>query len=1005
MTTPTTVTKWTQWPPRAAVLIFHVLLLWAVQGWSFSPNALQGMCTGRRSRIGTFVTPIRSARKTGTDRVVPERRQDKWQKGFEEYRICAAAASSPQQRIYPQHVRKWASLQRYRHKQGALNETRVALLNEIGFQFESTIDDGWMTRYKGLQKVYRTSGSCWVSRGKSRQSRQLYDWVANQRKNYRAGKLSKERIDKLEAIGFEWQVERRPRKPRLTISREDSWGAMFDQLERYAGKHGHCSVRKNQDKKLFSWLEQQRRLYRASLRSTGSETNPSSLQSSSPSSPSSLLSDERISRLRGLNVSWFPAVWQERFDELVVFSDKHGHTLLPPGHPLAGWAATQRAQYRCYQRDQSSSSLTEDQIEALTGIGFVWTTVPKEWTTAFWELCSFKAKHGTTKVPLATGSLGRWVWQQRKEREDLTEIQTSLLDTLGFDFHVSEEALWQDHFMLLLRFVFKHRHAFVTLDNDESGLLVPWVREQRIQFYRRKEGKSSTLDDDRIEKLEKARFFWEARSKRWYDSYLLYKQYAVSDKASNSLHKRLSTWAERQRQEYWRRQNGEESAMTDERAALLGSIGFEFSVSSEWETYQRHRRRFSNDKVWEAMFEKLRKHQAVVKENDQTTMSSSLSAWQRHQRHEYRRFQRGKPTLLTIERIKLLNSTEFVWDINESSWKEKYNALRRYQEKNGNTLVSAADSPVLAQWVKRQRLQYRLLQEGKASLLSKEKIKMLREVGFVFDVSIDRWMTRYHELMEYRSEHGTTVVPRSSGPLGQWVGSQRKLYAHWKAGKKSTMTSEKADLLDEIGFEWTVNKFYGEFEDKRTYWGKEDNWQSNLALLREFQQTHGHCLVPLDSGKLGEFVRFQRIEHRRRQLGKPSCLTDARFEALEGLGFVWRVTDNAWNVKLSLLRRFVAKHGNALVSKQNDESGILVPWVHYLRRQYRLRQDGRTATYISIKQIEQLNEVSPALSCLALSCPKHGSLRCTKWYRSMSQSTPNKSVLVLCGFMNSCVPL
>ena len=42
----------------------------------------------------------------------------------------------------------------------------------------------------------------------------LGEWVRNQRDAYKAGKLSAERIDRFEALGFVWVAPRGPRRHR-----------------------------------------------------------------------------------------------------------------------------------------------------------------------------------------------------------------------------------------------------------------------------------------------------------------------------------------------------------------------------------------------------------------------------------------------------------------------------------------------------------------------------------------------------------------------------------------------------------------------------------------------------------------------------------------------------------------------------------------------------------------------------------------------------------------------
>jgi hypothetical protein len=61
--------------------------------------------------------------------------------------------------------------------------------------------------------------------------------------------------------------------------------------------------------------------------------------------------------------------------------------------------------------------------------------------------------------------------------------------------------------------------------------------------------------------------------------------------------------------------------------------------------------------------------------------------------------------------------------------------------------------------------------------------------------------------------------------------------------KQSPMTLERIDLLNDVGFAWTV---------------REAEWLSNVDLLRKYKELNGDCLVPrgyLPNPRLGSWVR------------------------------------------------------------------------------------------------------------------------------------------------------
>jgi len=90
------------------------------------------------------------------------------------------------------------------------------------------------------------------------------------------------------------------------------------------------------------------------------------------------------------------------------------------------------------------------------------------------------------------------------------------------------------------------------------------------------------------------------------------------------------------------------------------------------------------------------------------------------------------------------------------------------------------------------------------------------------DRYITQWNFRYGQLIEYKEKHGHCNVPQLYEPnkklgtwvhyqrLGMWVGHQRTQYRLLQQGKQSSMTEERIDKLEEIGFVWDVTHLRGD---------------------------------------------------------------------------------------------------------------------------------------------------------------------------------------------------
>ena len=83
-----------------------------------------------------------------------------------------------------------------------------------------------------------------------KQDRPLADWVSHQRKFKTKGHLPPERIQRLEALGFDWDP--------LTAQ----WEEMYARLVAYKAQHGDCTVpyEWKQDRPLGRWVGDQRKL-------------------------------------------------------------------------------------------------------------------------------------------------------------------------------------------------------------------------------------------------------------------------------------------------------------------------------------------------------------------------------------------------------------------------------------------------------------------------------------------------------------------------------------------------------------------------------------------------------------------------------------------------------------------------------------------------------------------------------------------------------------------------
>jgi len=205
------------------------------------------------------------------------------------------------------------------------------------------------------------------------------------------------------------------------------------------------------------------------------------------------------------------------------------------------------------------------------------------------------------------------------------------------------------------------------------------------------------------------------------------------------------------------------------------------------------------------------------------TPDMALGQWVKNLRWEWKKLQRGEKSRLTRDRLAELERLGFVWvhdNVNnqgDEAFCRRLDDLKRFRDKYGHAMVPnrhKADC-ALGAWVKAQRYEMKKKKEGKKSALTDERIYLLEELGFVWSpkakelIGTELWLKRYGELKAYQAEYGDTEVPKNhppNKPLGNWVITQRHQRKRMDTGKKSEMTKERIQLLDEITFKWVIRK-------------------------------------------------------------------------------------------------------------------------------------------------------------------------------------------------------
>merc|ERR1712032_813137 len=230
----------------------------------------------------------------------------------------------------------------------------------------------------------------------------LKNWVHTQRKRYSKKELSEDRIDRLESIGFIWNLHVK-------------WDEMFQRLVDYKNEYNSVNVPRSYkaDPKLANWVDNQRTNYK-----------------------NKAISVDRIDRLESIGFVWYlcDVKWDEMFQRLVDYKNECKSADVPTRYKadpkLGQWVDKRRTQYR-------KKELSEDRIDRLESIGFVWNRLDAQWVEMYNRLVAYNRQHKSTDVPSnykLDPQLGKWVQNQRNNHNNgkLSTKRSELLEFIEF---------------------------------------------------------------------------------------------------------------------------------------------------------------------------------------------------------------------------------------------------------------------------------------------------------------------------------------------------------------------------------------------------------------------------------------------------------------------------------------------------------------------------------------------------------------------------------------------
>jgi hypothetical protein len=154
----------------------------------------------------------------------------------------------------------WVKRQRRLKQQGVLSQDRWRRLKTLGLDWKTggSLNPRWERSFLSLREFRRRFGHCHVP-SEWAENVNLGRWVVKMRRLNREGRLSGEKLRRLNEVGFVWDV-----KGKREAEQDAVWSKWLAKLHTFHQQHGHWRVPTDQRRfhSLRVWMDNQRISYR-----------------------------------------------------------------------------------------------------------------------------------------------------------------------------------------------------------------------------------------------------------------------------------------------------------------------------------------------------------------------------------------------------------------------------------------------------------------------------------------------------------------------------------------------------------------------------------------------------------------------------------------------------------------------------------------------------------------------------------------------------------------------
>jgi hypothetical protein len=358
-----------------------------------------------------------------------ERLEEMFEKGFQEtllYKKKTGDLHAPNRYRTAEgfQLGAWQNTQKVRYKIRKLSPDRVKRLEEIGFIWE-LLEEKFEKGFLEALRYKESMGNPNVPHGyKTPEGYRLDTWQSHQRGKHKKGKLSQERVKRLEDIGFKWEIQEQ--------QREEQFEKGFQETLLYKESTGNPNTpfhyNTPEGYRLGRWQNRQRSFHKKGR-----------------------LSQERIKRLNEIGFIWKiirvepnRLGWDRWYELTMEYKNEFGNPNAPQNYKTADgfWLGTwQNNQMVSYKRGK----LSPGRIKRLEDIGFKWGRLEEQFEKGFQETLIYKNSTGYPNAPASYKTeegflLGSWLSDQRSKykKGKLSQERVKRLEDIGFKWRMKK---------------------------------------------------------------------------------------------------------------------------------------------------------------------------------------------------------------------------------------------------------------------------------------------------------------------------------------------------------------------------------------------------------------------------------------------------------------------------------------------------------------------------------------------------------------------------------------